>query len=97
MNDLKWEQFGKVSVALDGDRIIGCIGQIGKAEGAPCEMYQVQFMDNAFVTLEAAKAELLADHAQISATPAPSFKDQMVEILKNTLTAIEAPKVKEVA
>jgi hypothetical protein len=98
MADLKWEKYGKVHVALEGDRIIGCVGQIGASEGAPCEMYQVQFMDNAFATLEAAQAELLADYQQIASRVEPvSFREQMVDILKHAVDALDKSKVKEVA
>ncbi len=94
--NIKWEQYGNRHVAIDGDRIIGMVGKMGAEEGAPCEMFQVQFMDNTFSTLEAAMKELELDAKQIS-TPPVSFADQMVGILKNAVKVLDDAKVKEVA
>lgn len=52
---LQWEKYGKYGktwVALDGAEIV-CI--VAQPEGAPLEMFAVQFHENCFTTLEAAK------------------------------------------
>lgn len=53
---VQWESYGKGSdqewVGFDGDKIIAIIA---KPKGFPCDMYQFQYIDQGYTTLEAAK------------------------------------------
>lgn len=81
---LQWEKYGKNWAGLDGNEVV-CI--VGPAEGAPLEMYQLQFLNGCYTTLESAQAAAEEDQPK-----PPSINDWLVPILKQTIAHLETPK-----
>jgi len=84
---MQWEKYGKVWAGLDGAEVV-CL--IGPAEGAPMEMFTIQFLEGAFTTIEAAK--VAAEKAQgESRKSSPTGMNQwLVPALKSVITNLEA-------
>ncbi len=85
---LEWHEIrGEFQVAMDGDKVFA---MIAKPEGAPIEMFQIQYFENCFGNIYAAKREVELDHVQYSAaqkqrhaaTAVPSLLDTIVPMLR---------------
>src|SRR5437868_7044338 len=91
---IEWHVYdaGKRHIATDGDELVA---MVHVPEGAPIEMYQVDFFNGAYMTLESAKAEAEREVTRVRAIQkrAPeTFSDNLVSILKNVVRSIEEQK-----
>jgi hypothetical protein len=83
---LEWHEIrGGFQVATDGEKIFAVIA---KPEGAPIEMFQIQYFENCFSAIGAAMAEVERDHKEYSAAQKqrhlnqPSLIDTILPMLK---------------
>jgi hypothetical protein len=83
--NLQWEKYGKAHVGLNGAEVV-CI--IGPAEGAPLEMFMLQYLDGAYTTLEAAQAA--AEENTGLPSRQPSMNDWLIPALETVIGNLKA-------
>lgn len=85
---LEWHEIrGGFQVAMDGEKVFALIA---KPEGSPIEMFQIQYFENCFGSIAAAKAEVEIDHVEYSAAQRqrhasivqPSLLDTILPMLR---------------
>ncbi len=87
---LEWAKYGKMHVCLKGEEIV-CIVQ--PTEG-PFEAFGVQYVDNLYVSVEAAKRAAEENEKGMSVKP-PTLTQQLSKVVKQVAASLDAQELKE--